>query len=157
MKRPHAFRHRGRGGYTLAELLTVIVIAGIMAAIAVPRLSNVLRHYSSRSALSQVMADLALARTQAVREGRTVSLRVTGSGTYQVTVDNGTAILRTLKTVDVSGSQRNVTVTPSDAIVSFDTRGMLRTGSAGRLIVTRGGMSDSVSISAVGRVYRGND
>lgn len=149
-------RHRDRrGGYTLAELLIVIVIAGIIASIAVPRLSTMIRHLSARSAVSTVVSDLTLARTQAVREGRTVSLTVTGTGTYQVTVDQGADPDRVLKTVDVSGTQKNVSLTPNPTTISFDPRGMLRPGSGDQLVVNRGTMTDIVSVSAVGRVYRG--
>lgn len=161
MTSPSTTRHRGRrGGYTLAELLIVIVIAGIIASIAVPRLFGMIRNLSARSAVSKVVSDLALARTQAVREGRTVSFRVVSTKAYRLTVDNGANPIRTIKTVDVSGTQKNVTVATNPATpanVSFDPRGMLRGGSATQLVVTRGGIADTVSISAVGRVYRGSN
>lgn len=156
MNRPHHNRHRDRLGYTLAELLVVIVIAGIVATIAVPKLSNVVRHLSARSAVSTVVSDLMLARTQAVREGRTVSLRVTGTAAYQVTVDVGANPVRTLKTVNVAGTQQSVTLGPTGTTVSFDPRGMLRAGSGSELRIMRGTQTDTISISAVGRVYRAN-
>lgn len=151
------FRHRDRRGYTLAELLIVIVIVGIGSAIAVPRLSNFIRHLSARSAVSTVVSDLSLARIQAVREGRTVSVRVTGPSAYSVTVDQGVNIVRTLKTVNVAGSQKNVTLAPNPTIISFDPRGMLRAGSGSEVRVVRGTLVDTVTISAVGRVYRGGN
>jgi type IV fimbrial biogenesis protein FimT len=157
MNRPHHYPHRDRrGGYTLAELMAVIVIAGIIATIAVPRLSGYIRHLSARSAVSTVVSDLALARTQAVREGRTVSLRVTGAAAYQVTVDVGANPVRTLKTVNVAGTRRTVTLTPNPTTISFDPRGMLRPGSGAELRIARGTQIDTISISAVGRVYRAN-
>lgn len=157
MNRPHHYRHRDRrGGYTLAELMAVIVIAGVIATIAVPRLSGYIRHLSARSAASRVVSDLMLARTQAVREGQTVSLRVTGTAAYRLTVDAGANPVRTLKTVDVSGTQRNVTLWPNGTTISFDPRGMLRAGSGSELRITRGTQTDTLSISAVGRVYRAN-
>jgi type II secretion system protein H len=158
MTSPSTTRHRDRrGGYTLAELLTVIVIAGIIASIAVPRLSTFVRQLSARSAVSKLVSDLTLARTQAVREGRTVSLTVTGTGTYTVTVDQGADPDKVLKSVDVAGTQKNVSLTPNPTTISFDPRGMLRPGSGDRLVVTRGTITDIVSVSAVGRVYRGEN
>ncbi|HEU4884189.1 MAG TPA: GspH/FimT family pseudopilin [Longimicrobium sp.] len=151
-------RHRDRrGGYTLIELLIVLVLAAIISSMVVPRFFSFVRQLSARSAVSQVVADLALARTQAVREGRTVSVRVTGASTYKVTLDNGTTILKTIKTVDVKGGQRNVTISPSSARVIFDSRGMLVTGSSAQLLINRTGRTDTVSVSAVGRVYRGGN
>lgn len=156
MTSPSTTRHRDRrGGYTLAELVIVIVIMGIMATIAVPRLSTFLRQLSARSAVSKVVSDLTLARTQAVREGRTVSFTVTGTGTYQVTVDQGANPARVIKTVNVSGTQKNVSLTPNPTTIAFDPRGMLRPGSGDQLVVKRGTTTDIVSVSAVGRVYRG--
>jgi prepilin-type N-terminal cleavage/methylation domain-containing protein len=154
MNRKPVSRHRSRGGYTLTELLIVLLIAAILSAMLLPRFFSAVRAMSARSAVSYVVADLALARTQAVREGQTVSLRVDGSTTYRVTLDQGNTIVRTLKTVRVDG-QRGVSLTPSGARVMFDSRGMLRGGSATQVIVSRTGKVDTVSISAVGRVYRG--
>lgn len=151
-------RHRdGRGGFTLVELLVVIVLAALISSMVVPRLYGYMRQLAARSAVSQVVGDLSLARTQAVREGRTVSLRVSGASTYKVTVDNGATILRTIKTVDVKGGQRAVTIAPGTARVIFDSRGMLLTGSTSQLVVSRSGKTDTVSVSAVGRVYRGGN
>lgn len=149
-------RHRDpRGGFTLVELLVVLILAALISSMVVPRFFSYARQLSARSAVSQVVADLALARTQAVREGRTVSLRVTGASTYQVTVDNGATILKTVKTVDVKGAQRAVSISPTTARVIFDSRGMLLPGSSAQLLVNRTGRVDTVSVSAVGRVYRG--
>jgi type II secretion system protein H len=151
-------RHRDRrGGFTLVELLVVLILAAIISSMVVPRFFSYFRHLSARSAVSQVVADLTMARTQAVREGRTVSLRVTGASTYRVTLDNGATILRTLKTVDVKGGQRAVTLSPGTARVIFNSRGMLVTGSTTQLLVSRTGKADTVSVSAVGRVYRGGN
>jgi type II secretion system protein H len=151
-------RHRDRrGGFTLIELLIVLILAALISSMVVPRFFTYVRHLSARSAVSQVVTDLALARTQAVREGRTVSLRVSGASTYKVTLDNGATILKTIKTVDVKGGQRNVTISPTTARVIFDSRGMLVTGSSTQLLVVRTGKTDTVSVSAVGRVYRGAD
>ena len=156
MSNAHTSRHRDpRGGFTLTELLIVLIIAAIISSMALPKFFSFVRHLSARSAVSQVVTDLTMARTQAVREGRTVSLRMVNSYTYRVTVDNGAAVVSTLKTVNVRGGQRDVTITPANARVIFDSRGMLAPGSATQLTVTRTGKQDIVSISGVGRVYRG--
>ncbi|MBW3570283.1 MAG: GspH/FimT family pseudopilin [Gemmatimonadetes bacterium] len=150
-------RRDSRGGFTLTELLIVLILAAIISSMALPRFFGFIRHLNARSATSQVVGDLTMARTQAVREGRSVSVRMTGPSTYQVTVDNGAAVLRTIKTVDVRGGQRDISVSPTTARVTFNSRGMLTAASAQQLLVNRTGKVDTVSISAVGRVYRGGN
>jgi prepilin-type N-terminal cleavage/methylation domain-containing protein len=147
------YRHSRRGGFTLTELLIVIVIMGLILGIAGPRFVNWIRYFTARSATSQVVADLALARTQAVREGQTVSIQTVDGDTYRVLVE--TVPARTIKTVDVAGAQGTVSLgVPAGTRIAFDSRGMLRPGSATQLTVSYGGNTDVVSITGVGRVYR---
>jgi type II secretion system protein H len=152
-----ARRRDPRGGFTLTELLVVLSVAAIISSMALPKFFSFIRTLSARSATSRVVSDLTMARTQAVREGRTVSLRVNGASTYQVTVDNGATAVTTLKSANVRGGQRDVSLSPNPARVAFDSRGMLSAGSTAQLLVIRTGKTDTVSISAVGRVYRGGN
>ena len=146
---------RRRDGFTLTELAIVVVIVGLTLAIVGPKFVNYIRYLGARSGVSQVVADLSLARTLAVRESQTVSLTVLDSRRYSVAVEAGDA--RTIKTTDIGGSQGSVSfASPAATRVAFDSRGMLRTGSANQIIVTHGGMADTVSITGVGRVYRGS-
>jgi type II secretion system protein H len=64
--------------FTLAELVFVIIIIALLAAIAVPRLSNAMRRHRLDLSSRRVMADLQLARTQAIRDraDRTVSFDI---------------------------------------------------------------------------------
>jgi prepilin-type N-terminal cleavage/methylation domain-containing protein len=149
----------GRRGFSMAEVLIVLVIAGLVLAMAGPKLTGYLRSLTARSTTVQVSSDLALARTQAVREGRTVSFRVVSASRYQVTVDDAAGNpVQTVKTVDVSGPQHSsVLLSPVGGRVAFDSRGMLRNdnnNTAAAVVVSRGTQVDSITISAVGRVYR---
>ena len=146
-----------RAGFTLTELLIVLIIASLIAAMAGPRFVRLLQVISSRGAATQVVADLGLARIQAVRNGQTASLRVlSGGAQYQVTVDAADgSVSRVLKQMDFSQTHRSTVVTPTGRY-AFDSRGMFRSDvSIGDvLIVSRGPEADTISITVVGRILR---
>lgn len=152
----HAPRSSARRGFTLAEMLIVLVIMGIMASMAAPRLVNWARTVGQRGALNELIADLSLARTQAVRQGRTVSLRVVDATRYRVTVDDAAgAPVRTLKAVDLANSYRGTTLSRTTGRVSFDSRGMYRVNSDfTSLGIRQGTTTKTVGITVVGRIHR---
>lgn len=148
---------RGRGGFTLVEMLLVLVIAGIMAALAGPSFVTWIRTITSRGAADQLATDLALARVQAVRNGQTASIRITDADTYVVTMDAADgSVARTLKTVHVADGQPGTTLAPAAGRVAFDSRGLLRGGlsTTQAITVSRGSVSRTVEISVVGRILR---
>lgn len=56
------------GAVTLIELMMVVIIVGILGAMAMPRLSNVMRRQRLDMAGRQLMEDIQLARIQAIRD-----------------------------------------------------------------------------------------
>lgn len=137
-------------------MLAVLVLMGIMAAMAGPRLVNWARVVGQRGAVNELVADLSLARTQAVRQGQTVSLRVTSDTRYSVTVDDAAGnAARTLKQVNLASSYKGARLTRAAGRVSFDSRGMYRANSNfADLGVRQGTTTRTVRISVVGRIYR---
>ena len=148
---------RSRRGFSLAEVMAVVVIMGIVAAMAGPAMARWIQTISQRSAANQLVADLSYARAFAAREGRTVSLRVVNPTTYQITVDaaNG-AVDRQLKRVDLSQMNRATTFSTGSARIAFDSRGLLRNNASTttQLTVVRGYVSETVTVSQVGRPQR---
>lgn len=151
-------RRTGRSGFSLIELLIVLVIATLIMLLAVPRMASFTRYLTSRSAASQVVADLALARTTAVREGQSASFRILTATQYQVTVDadnNGT-VSRVVKAVTIDGSRRGVALGTPGTRITFDSRGMRRNAVQTVVVTRTDGGVDNINVSMVGRVYRGN-
>lgn len=151
-------RGPGRRGFTLAEMMIVLVIFGIATAMAGPRLARWAQFMGSRGVGNQVVADLTLARTQAVREGRTVSFRVISSTVYAITLDaaDGTSS-RELKRVNLAQSQYGASLDPAAGRIAFDSRGMWRPDPVSTITeirVVRGDARDIIQISGVGRIKR---
>ena len=73
-----------RAGYTVVELLLVVMIAGIVMAIAVPRGLSMLDRIAVQSAAGDVQATLSLAR----------SLALSGNAAVAVDVDSVSGVLR---------------------------------------------------------------
>jgi prepilin-type N-terminal cleavage/methylation domain-containing protein len=146
---------RARRGFTLPELLLVVCIMGIMAAMAGPRLFRWAQVAGQRGAANQVVADLSLARVQAVRQGQTVSLRIISPTLYRVTVDDNVgAPVRVLKSTNLARSYRNTTLNPATGRIAFDSRGVLSTA-LNSVTVAHGSVRRTVNVTTVGRVYRG--
>lgn len=149
-----------RGGFSLAEMMVVVVIIGLMSAMAGPRLLRWVQTIGQKGAVNQVVSDLTFARTQAVRQGQTVSLRLDNATRYRITLDDAAGgTQRVLTTVDLSGTHRGTSVTAvaGPGRIAFDSRGTIRPGSTTALVIQRGTVVKRVCISVVGRVYRENN
>lgn len=66
----------GRGGFSLPEMMTVIVIFGIMAMFGMPAWEAVLAQVRTRGAAQRVAVDLAYTRQLAARTGRSARLEI---------------------------------------------------------------------------------
>ena len=83
-----------RKGYSLAELVVVVAIMAVMAAVAIPRFSQtVVRRKKAEVTAYKVMTDLRLTRSMAIRDAATnnqgYELDMTGSSPYSgYTIEN---------------------------------------------------------------------
>ncbi|WP_153109058.1 GspH/FimT family pseudopilin [Propionivibrio limicola] len=116
-------------GFTLIEMLVTIAVLAIVLAIAAPSFSTIVKNSRLATETNDLMSDLALARTEAARRGRRVSLCISNNGTTCATsgsdwsggriifsdvspygqIDSGDTILRVVP----SASTKKITLTAS--------------------------------------------
>ena len=150
-----------RVGFTLIEMLIVVVIFGLLVLLAYPRASRALVKNNVRSARTSLANLFPKARAAAMQRGRRASVRFNGNNVVV------TASPRTVAgpgTVDTLGGVQNlsslygVTVSRSSSVdsVAYDARGFAGDlGATSMTIwVTRSGTRDSVVIDGLGRVRK---
>lgn len=61
-------------GFSLIELLVVLALIGIMLAIAVPSFTSFISNYRATSAVNEVLQGITMARAEALKRGRRVTM-----------------------------------------------------------------------------------
>ena len=148
-------------GFTITELIIVLVLAGIAVAIVSPSLSRAFRRTGVRAAVDQFASTHSLARSAAVRFGRMAELHIDDVGmAFWVEVDTSSAggVTDTIGVVKYLDAN-DVTLESNRALLCFDARGLPTTRDScepgdAQLIFTSGSRVDTVDITALGRVLR---
>lgn len=155
---------RNARGFTLLELLTVLVVVGVGASLAAPEFDRAVARMRTRGALSRFAADVYHARILAVRAGRSVVIRFPGAarcaagGTNRFGTDHYVVVVRETpereaKRVVLEGGELCLEMNQSDSI-RFDGRGLPRGPGNRSVVARRGDVRDSLTISRAGRVLR---
>ncbi len=137
-------------GFSLLELLVVILIMGVMGAIAIPAFSDWREKQVVRNITQTLLAQLKQARVLAVSGNR--SVRISFSPKFYVFDANTTGSCSTCRNEQVNLSQfsDNLSVVSNKNPISFSSR-----GTAGNATVTlsAGGHSKKIKINLIGRAY----
>ncbi|HTJ23341.1 MAG TPA: type II secretion system protein [Gemmatimonadaceae bacterium] len=148
-------RSRARRGFSIIELLVVLIVSGFVMAIGVPRFAAMRDRMALRSAKQQMAAYLVTARAAAIRRSSTAVFSVQNSTiSARVKLPDGTQSSLGGKVPLLSA--RGVAVAPSisaaDSLVAYDSRGMANLSSARVYLFTRNSKKDSICVSRLGLI-----
>jgi MSHA pilin protein MshC len=136
--RRHGLVLRPQCGFTLTELITVIVILGIISAVAVPRFFDV-TVFQSRGAADQVRAALRYGQKVAIAQHRNVNVTISSGATS----DCGAVLVAGNVNCVISDS-----VTVPARTVTFDRGGRPVPNAADSIVVGTGPNSTTITIAA---------
>lgn len=87
-----------QAGFTLSELMVVVTVIGILAAVVVPSFSGYLRRTRVEGSRNQLVADCYFARSLAIARRETITM-VFSADDYQI-VNGGGTVFRTTPAAD---------------------------------------------------------
>jgi len=143
-------------GFSLMEILTVIIMIGIMSALAIPRFGNALAKQSVRGARNSIISKHAQAQASAISRGRRTAFAIKGGRLAVLSPNPVTGTVDYVgRTVDTVTSRFGVTLTfnptTRDTLV-FDARGLGVETSSTTIIISKSGLVDTITFGPLGRV-----
>jgi prepilin-type N-terminal cleavage/methylation domain-containing protein len=138
-----------RHGFTLTELLLVLVLLGLLSAFAAPRVLGIINAGTVRAETGNIVTALDAARGAAIRLGAVSRLTLSDSG-YQVdamVAAESVAVWRA-----AGPAWRGVQLTGTGQPLLFAPSGIAMGASNRTLILSRGAVSRHVVVSRLGRL-----
>lgn len=141
-------------GFTIIELLTVVVIVGIMMAVAFPFLRNSSERGGVTESAVVISSIHARAKLASIQRGRVTRLHMNaGASTMWVTASKVEgAGVDTIGRVENLNDRFGITFTTNRDSLMFTPRGVGTETAATTIIITKGQAADTLRISAAGRL-----
>jgi prepilin-type N-terminal cleavage/methylation domain-containing protein len=136
-------------GFTMVESMIVLVVTGLLLAIAIPGTTTLLHGSAVRGAALEIETLLSAAR-QAARARGTMATFEIDTANRQVTIRVGGDTIRTRRI----GVVYNVAVHTSRNAVTYGSNGLGYGVSNTTIVLTRGAAAETVTVSRLGRVRR---
>lgn len=144
-----------RHGFTLIEVLMVVVIISLTALMAVPRFRAAVNRSNLLSARAKVMASFSAARAAAAGSGRVTTMNILGNKVWVTATPrlNGAAGVDTIVLPKNLSTMYGVTATPSNgSTVVLSQTGLGR--APNNIVLSHGSLADTIKISQYGRVQK---
>lgn len=142
-------------GFSAIELLTILVIVGVLASLAAPSMGALVARTATRRALDQLVSDVAYVRMLAVEQGHRTAIRLGTDGVYRLETSDEDGTWKTVRRVDLQANHPHVEFAGGAASLEFSSRGLITNLAAdSHLKLRRGSARDSAYVSPAGRVYR---
>ena len=145
-----------KAGFTLIELLIVLAFLSIIMGVAVPSFGNMVQRNRDVSIVNQLLADVRLARTEAIKRRVNVQV-VSAAGGWS----NGWIVEEAVSGDDIriAAALTNATITTAETTnLAFDTRGVTNQTNAYVLVYTPGDCTDqrqvTINISIFARISK---
>lgn len=157
---PRRRRSQYRTGFTITELLIVIIIMGVVAGMAIPKLAIIRDRNGIESAREQLASTLVAARSAARQRGMPSAVRLEGdvlsAWTFSPTKPDTVWLVRPSDLHSASNVRLSV-ARSSDALIRFDTRGFADRADSVRVWrIQIGTRQDSLCIGPLGHLYKRN-
>ena len=145
-------------GFTFIEVLIVMVLIGIIAALGIPRIRDAIQKNNVRGARAALGTLVAKARGAAVQRGCRSAIHFTSgtAGTVWITACkvSNSALTDTLGGVEQLAVRYSVTFTAGADSVTFMPNGVSPDNTLTVLRLSSNGIADSVMTNQVGKVVR---
>ena len=152
---------RKNSGLTAYELAVTIAIMSIIASITMPPYLRWWRTYRMQSAVSNLAADIEMAKTRAIRENAFVVIKF-NDGSYRIFVDNNKdwdpygedVLLDRILPAGVSIDTVSLTFSPYNDKLRFNSRGIpSEIVSEDKIRVNQASINREVTINRLGNIH----